>query len=158
MLTLRQFFLLSTHQFKLLWILLDGKVLKYQRKKYILSDSPKYICFIQKSSVWFHGNRMNSLYSWYDWMVYLTDPVQPGLFYKQARWLSDSWFVEIYSKHCQSQTRRARESWNFESMFILLYVSCVMSHVSHVTCHMSRVTCHKKYYFFVHKKKIKNKI
>ena len=23
--------------------------------------------------------------------------------------LSDSWFVEIYSKHCQSQTGRARE-------------------------------------------------
>ena len=43
--------------------------------------------------------------------------------------------VQICSKHCQSQTGRARDK-TFERMFIPHYVSCVMCHVSCVTCHV----------------------
>ena len=49
--------------------------------------------------------------------------------------------MEIYSKHCQSQTGRAREL-KFERMFIPHYVSGVRCHVSRVMCHVSPVMCH----------------
>ena len=47
--------------------------------------------------------------------------------------------VQISSKHCQSQTRRARELKFVENVHPTL---CVMCHVSPVTSHLSLVTCH----------------
>ena len=46
--------------------------------------------------------------------------------------------VQISSKHCQSQTGRARELKLWENVHLAL---CVMHHVSRVTCHVSPVTC-----------------
>ena len=53
--------------------------------------------------------------------------------------VTNRWFVEINSKHCQSQTRRARELKFWENVHPTL---CGMHHVSHVTCHESCVTSH----------------
>ena len=54
--------------------------------------------------------------------------------------------VQISSKHCQSQTGRARELKFWENLHptqcVLCHVSHVMCHLSHVTCHLSHVTCH----------------
>ena len=47
--------------------------------------------------------------------------------------------VQISSKHCQSQTGRARELKFSENVHPTLCVTC---HTSHVTCHVSYVTCH----------------
>ena len=55
-----------------------------------------------------------------------------------ADWLIDSYtdpLVQISSKHCQSQTRRAKE-W----------------HMSHVTCPVSPVACTHIYLFLLRKK------
>ena len=56
-----------------------------------------------------------------------------------------NWFihplVQISSKHCQSQTGRARELTFWENVHPKL---CVMCHVSHVTCHLSPVKIYKK--------------
>ena len=49
--------------------------------------------------------------------------------------------MEIYSKHCQSQTGRA-EILRECSSHTMCHVSRVTCHVSRVTCHVSRVTCH----------------
>ena len=61
-------------------------------------------------------------------------------------------------------------SWNFETMFIPLYVSCVTCHMSRVMCHVSCVTCHVSpvtghgahvifyLFFFLTKKSIKKKL
>ena len=62
-------------------------------------------------------------------------------------WLSDP-FVQISSKHCQSQTRRARELkfWEF------IHLSpCVTYHMSHVRCQVSGVRWDKlgKVIFFI---------
>ena len=46
--------------------------------------------------------------------------------------------------------------YNFERMFIPLYVSCVMCHMSLVMCHVSHVTCN--FFFWYLKKKKINKI
>ena len=55
------------------------------------------------------------------------------------------------------------ESWNFERMFNVHYVSYVMCHVSHVRCHMSPVPCHmspvtRQIFFLIKEKNILNKI
>ena len=63
------------------------------------------------------------------------------------------------SKHCQSQTGRARELTFWENVHptlcvmchvscVMCHVSCVMCHVSRVTCHLSCVTCHMSIFFF----------
>ena len=55
----------------------------------------------------------------------------------------NNWFihplVQISSKHCQSQTGRARELKFWENVHPTL---CVMCHVSCVMCHVSPVTFH----------------
>jgi hypothetical protein len=53
--------------------------------------------------------------------------------------------VEISSKHCQSQTERARELKFWENVHPTLCVTC---HVSRVTCQMSPVKCHFFFFFF----------
>ena len=58
--------------------------------------------------------------------------------------------MEIYSKHCQSQTGRARELKFWENVRPTL---CVMCHVSPVTCHLSPVTFFL-FIFFLSLKKI----
>ena len=55
-------------------------------------------------------------------------------------WVSNP-SVQISSKHCQSQTGKARQLKFFENVHPR-YVSCVLCHVSCVTCHVSPVTCH----------------
>ena len=54
--------------------------------------------------------------------------------------------MEIYSKHCQSQTGRARELKFLENVHptlcVMCHVSCAMCHVLCVMCHVSPVTCH----------------
>ena len=61
-------------------------------------------------------------------LIYLTDPVLPGLSYKHLR----HWFINSVS--LKSQTVRARELEFWEKV-----------HLSqHVTCHMSCVKCHQK--------------
>ena len=50
--------------------------------------------------------------------------------------------VQISSKHCQSQTGRARELKFFKRMFIPHLASHVSCQLSRVTCHMSPATCH----------------
>ena len=53
--------------------------------------------------------------------------------------------MEIYSKHCQSQTGRARELKLWENIHptlcVMCHVSCVMCHLSCAMCHLSPVTC-----------------
>ena len=64
----------------------------------------------------------------------------------------------ISSKHCQSQTGRAREL-NFSenvhpTLCVMCHVSCVTCHVSPVTCHVSPVTCNFLFFIFFILKKI----
>ena len=87
-------------------------------------------------------------------MYFLISPVAktPAWFLEgQCNWLTDWWFVEISSKHCQSQTRRAGELKFWENVHLLLCFMCHMSyvkcHLSRVTCHLSCVTCHKSLFF-----------
>ena len=60
-------------------------------------------------------------------------------------WLSNP-LVQISFKHCQSQTRRARELKFLENAHTTVCVTChmsrVMCHMSNVMCHLSCVTCH----------------
>ena len=73
--------------------------------------------------------------------------------YRTAPWLINSlinklsqrWLMEIYSKHCQSKTGRARQLTFWENVHLTL---CVMCHVSCVMCHVSPVTCHMSNKFF----------
>ena len=51
------------------------------------------------------------------------------------------WCVEIYSKHYQSQTERARELKFSKNIHPTL---CVMCHVSRVTCHIFYILFYKK--------------
>ena len=47
--------------------------------------------------------------------------------------------------HCPNTDNPKLEelkSWNFESMFIVHYVSYAMCHMSHVMCHVSSFICH----------------
>ena len=53
--------------------------------------------------------------------------------------------VQISSKHCQSQTGRARELKFWENGHP---TQCVLCHVSRVTCHLSGVTCHLSHVIF----------
>ena len=50
-----------------------------------------------------------------------------------------SFSSNIFQKH--NPKPEELESWNFESMFIVHFVSYVMCHMSPVTCHLSSVTC-----------------
>ena len=62
-----------------------------------------------------------------------TAPATPGLLINSVINLDlKSWFVDIYSKHCKSQTRRARELKFGENVHpTLCHVSRVMCHISH---------------------------
>ena len=53
----------------------------------------------------------------------------------------NSWFVEISSKLCISQTVRPRKLKFWDNVHYPC-VSRVTCHVSHITCDISRVTCH----------------
>ena len=55
------------------------------------------------------------------------------------RWVGNSSYVKISSKHLHFQTVRARELKLLEKVHLPQRFEC---YVSHVTCHMSRVTCH----------------
>ena len=72
--------------------------------------------------------------------------------------LSDH-LVQISSKNCQSQTRRARELKFSENVHptlcVMWHVPRVTCHVSCVTCNLSCVTCHTL--FFLYKKKEEEK-
>ena len=62
------------------------------------------------------------------------------------------WCVDIYSKHCQSQTGQARELKFWENVHptlcVMFYVSRVTRHLSPVTCHRSFVPCHLSHVVF----------
>ena len=58
-------------------------------------------------------------------------------------------FAQTVSPNTVNPKQEELESRNFESMFIVHYVSYVMCHVSHFTCHVSLITCH---IFFLIKK------
>ena len=91
--------------------------------------------------------------------ISLTEPVYPGLFYKQLRdsfihsLLTDPFPPNLHStftpKSCDLGT------CNFDRNFTSLHVShvtcqvsCVTFHVSHVMCHMSPVICRMSSTFF----------
>ena len=76
----------------------------------------------------------------------LTDPVQPGLFYKQLSnsFIQSGAFSFRSSKHHNSQTIRARELIFFtEWSRVMYHVSCVTCNLSHVNCQVSPVTYKK---------------
>ena len=64
---------------------------------------------------------------------------------KVFKCMNRPWFVKIYSKHCQSQTGRARELKFWENVHptlcVMCYVSCVRCQVSGVRCQVSGVRC-----------------
>ena len=62
--------------------------------------------------------------------------VKSRIFYIHIRHLS---FLEISSRHCQSQTGRARDLKFLENVHP---PPCITCHMSHAICHMSQVTCH----------------
>ena len=94
-------------------------------------------------------------------MIYIFNkPGVAGAVLHTPSLLIQSWFVEIYSKHSQSQAGRARELEFWENVHPTQRVMC---HMSRVTCHLSHITCHmsdvnKKNIFFYTKKNIKKKI
>ena len=89
----------------------------------------------------------------------LTDPEQPGLFYKHlCHWLTN-WLSHPLWKHLQGTFHPKpweQGSWNFQTIFTSNYVShitchksCVMCHMSCVTCNLAQVTCsHVTCHFF----------
>ena len=54
--------------------------------------------------------------------------------------------MEIYSKHCQSQTIRAGELKFWENVYP---PPCVTCHLSYVRCQVSGVRCHFFHFFFL---------
>ena len=78
------------------------------------------------------------------WYNYLTDTVQPGLFYKHLviNSLTDLSFSSISSNHLLSKIIKARELFFLENnnLPLIIHVSYVTCHVSGVMCHMSHVT------------------
>ena len=81
--------------------------------------------------------------------VSLTDPVEPGLIYKQLRnsiiHSVRSRFLQIFKTsqlpNHQSQRADFLREW---SPHTICHISCVPCHMSHVTCRVSPVTCLKK--------------
>ena len=77
----------------------------------------------------------------------------------QTNWLTDSltdwWFVEISSRHLQSQTVWARDLNFWENVHLPPCVTCHVSYitcqVSHVICHILHVTCPFFLFFFLNK-------
>ena len=85
----------------------------------------------------------------------LTDPVLPGLFYKQPchsliDWVSQSFPSNLHNIINHKQWELG--GWNFESMFTPQHTTChvshVMCHVSCVMCHLSCITCHVSHVTF----------
>ena len=92
----------------------------------------------------------------YNKVRYLTDPVQPGLFYKH---LYDSLihsFIQLlmlFSQIFQTSQIPNRQSQRAEilrecSPHTISHLSCVTCHVSPVICHLSHVTCHMSHVTF----------
>ena len=84
------------------------------------------------------------------WLQFLTDPVEPGLFYKHLF----HWFIQLFinsvshpfpSEYHQSQTIRDRELKFWENVHPPQLVTC---HMSPVMCHMSHIKSHMQQLFF----------
>ena len=105
---------------------------------YIFDFSSKYLCRENaQKTLNYHCNGPR-------YYIYLTDPVEPGLFYNHVPLLLNNllinWVGDPFVQNIQDTVYlkpEELESWKFERM-------CTPNHVSHVMCHISCVylTCH----------------
>ena len=91
------------------------------------------------------------------WLQFLTEPVEPGLFYKHLfHWFIQSFINSVSqpfpSEYHQSQTIRVRELKFWENVHPPQHVTC---HMSPVMCHKTNVTCQVSYATFFFYKVVK---
>ena len=88
-----------------------------------------------------HGKFYNFFYRFNKYSISFF--IRPGV----APLLLINWcFSSQSSKHCNSQTYRARELKFWENIHLTPFVMCDVPHatyhLSHITCHLSHVICH----------------